>query len=72
MQQDSKGEELFVPSAQSEEKGKREPSTITSIEPQKRRSGRCSVYVDNEFFLGVDSDVLVALGLAVGQKVDRE
>jgi regulatory protein len=72
MQQDSKGEELFAHSAQSEENGTHELSTITGIEPQKRRSGRYSVYVDNEFFLGVDSDVLVALGLAVGQKVDRK
>ena len=45
--------------------------TITAIEPQKKRGNRRSIYVDGEFTAGVHEDVVAALGLAVGQKLDK-
>jgi regulatory protein len=43
---------------------------ITAIEPQKRRPNRRSVFVDGEFAAGVDQEVVLVLGLRVGQQVD--
>jgi len=43
---------------------------ITAIEPQKRRGNRRSIYVDGQFVAGVDEEVVVELGLKVGQQVD--
>lgn len=40
---------------------------ITAIEPQKRRGDRRSIFVDGEFVVGAHEDVVVTLGLAVGQ-----
>jgi len=45
---------------------------ITAIEPQKRRQKRRSVFVDGEFFAGVGEEVVLALGLHVGQQVDAK
>lgn len=45
--------------------------TITAIEEQKRRPHRRSVFVDGEFLLGLDREVIFLLGLKVGQQVDR-
>lgn len=45
---------------------------ITAIEPQKRRGNRRSIYVDGEFFAGVDEGIVLELGLKVGQQVDAE
>ena len=45
---------------------------ITSIEPQKRRPRRRSVFVDGEFAAGVDQEVVLALGLRVGHEVDEK
>ena len=42
---------------------------ITAITSQKRRSGRFSIFLDNEFFLGVDEEVLHILKLKEGQNV---
>lgn len=47
-------------------------SRITAIEVQKRRGERRSIYVDDEFVAGVDLEVVVKLGLKVGQQVDTE
>ena len=49
-----------------------EPHVITLIETQKRRGNRRSVYIDGEFFAGVDEEVIAVLGIKVGQKVDPE
>ena len=46
-----------------------ELSTITGIEPQQRHPDRVSLYVDGAFVLGVDREVAVSLGLAVGQPI---
>jgi regulatory protein len=43
---------------------------ITAIEPQKNRGNRRSVFVDGEFVAGVHEDIVMNLGLAVGQAVD--
>ncbi len=43
---------------------------ITSITPQKRRTRRYSIYVDNEFFLGLDEEVLYHARLKEGQEID--
>lgn len=47
-------------------------SIITAIEPQERHPDRRSVFVDGEFALGVHVEVVLSLGLAVGQRVDRQ
>jgi regulatory protein len=44
--------------------------TITAIEPQKRRGNRRSIYVNGQFVAGVDEEVVLELGLKVGQQVD--
>jgi regulatory protein len=45
---------------------------ITAIEPQKRRNYRRSIFVDGEFLVGTHEDIVVALGLGVGQSFDEE
>jgi regulatory protein len=42
---------------------------ITAIEPQARRPSRRSVFVDGEFFAGVEAETAVTLRLTVGQEV---
>lgn len=45
---------------------------ITAIEAQKRRGDRMSVFVDGEFVVGAHEEVILALGLAVGQAFENE
>jgi regulatory protein len=45
---------------------------ITAIEPQKRRGNRRSIYVNGEFVAGVGEEIVVDLGLKVGQQVNGE
>lgn len=45
---------------------------ITAIETQKKRNKRRSIYVNGEFFAGVDQEVVIDLGLKVGQQIDAE
>ncbi|MCE5313428.1 MAG: RecX family transcriptional regulator [Armatimonadota bacterium] len=45
---------------------------ITAIEAQKRRGYRRSIFVDGEFLVGVHEDVVIALGLGVGQSFDED
>lgn len=47
-------------------------SVITAIEAQKRRGTRRSIFVDGEFLIGVHEEVVIQLGLSVGQSFDRE
>jgi len=44
---------------------------ITALEPQKRHKRRVSVFLDGNFLFGLSSDTVGALGLHVGQEVDR-
>lgn len=46
-----------------------EPSSITSIEPQKKYPDRVSVFVDGEFVIGVHIEVIAIAGLWVGQPI---
>jgi regulatory protein len=46
--------------------------TITAIEPQERARDRVNVYLNGEFALGVNTDVVVALSLGVGQRITQE
>ncbi|MDO8589131.1 MAG: regulatory protein RecX [Armatimonadota bacterium] len=46
--------------------------TITAIETQKRRGNRLSIFVNGRFVAGVDQEVVLALGLRVGQQVSEE
>lgn len=46
--------------------------TITSIEPQKKRNARVSIFVDGEFALGLSLDALASLGLKKGDHVTSE
>jgi regulatory protein len=43
---------------------------ITAIEPQQRRPERRSIFLDGEFALGVDAEVIARTGLRVGQEVE--
>ncbi len=43
---------------------------ITSIETQKKRSRRRSIFLDNEYFFGVDEQVVADLKLQEGQTID--
>lgn len=45
---------------------------ITAIEAQKRRGDRRSIFVDGEFVVGANEEVIVALNLRVGQAFDTE
>ncbi|MCE5200125.1 MAG: regulatory protein RecX [Armatimonadota bacterium] len=47
-------------------------STITAIEPQKRREDRRSVFVDGQFLVGTHADIVEILGLKVGQSFDED
>jgi regulatory protein len=42
------------------------PSIITAVTPQKKTCGRWSVFVDDEFLIGVDESVLLKNGLRKG------
>lgn len=46
--------------------------TITAIEPQKKRGYRRSIFVDGEFLVGTHEDVVIELGLGIGQSFDEE
>ncbi|MHB9037725.1 MAG: regulatory protein RecX [Armatimonadota bacterium] len=46
--------------------------TITAIETQKKRGYRRSIFVDGKFLVGTHEDVVVALGLGVGQSFDED
>jgi len=46
--------------------------TITKIEVQKKRKGRCSVYLDEEFGFGIDQNVLLQFGLNKGDQLSDE
>lgn len=48
------------------------PGRITRIEPQKRRKGRFSVFVDDQYAFSVDADLLVSSGIAEGDEIDEE
>lgn len=47
-------------------------SRISALEPQERNKDRINVYVDGRFVMGVFADVVVTLGLKVGQPVTPE
>lgn len=42
---------------------------ITKIEPQRRKN-RVNVYVDNEFALGINEEVMIKCNLKIGMEVD--
>jgi regulatory protein len=44
--------------------------SITSISPQKKHRNRYSIFIDNQFFAGVDAAVVENLGLKKGLEVD--
>ena len=43
--------------------------TITAIEPQVRHPERRSIFLDGEFAMGVDAEVIARTGLRVGQEL---
>lgn len=47
-------------------------STITALEPQKRRKGRLNIYVDGHFIIGVGDGVAADLNLRVGRSITPE
>jgi len=44
---------------------------ITALQPQKRSRRRVSVFLDGQFLCGLAAETVAALGLRVGQDVDR-
>ncbi len=48
------------------------PGTISAITPQKKRRRRYSIFVNDEFLLGISESVLVEYGLETGQTVTIE
>lgn len=46
-------------------------STITSIEPQIKDKGRCSIFVDGRFYCGIKLEVAVKYRLKAGMTVDK-
>ena len=44
---------------------------ITSIEPQKKRSGRFNIFLDGEFAFGIDENVLVKNAIKKGQELSN-
>src|SRR5437870_5591985 len=46
-----------------------EPCRVTAIEPQVRRAGRVSIFIDGKFALGLHEEVAASLGLYVGQTI---
>lgn len=45
------------------------PGIITAIKPQKKRRGRSSIFVDNQFLIGVDNDVVLNHDLQKGREM---
>lgn len=45
---------------------------ITKIERQKKQANRYSIYVDDEFYIGVDQEVLIHFSLYKSQEVTQE
>lgn len=43
---------------------------ITSLKQQERNPARVSLYVDDHFVLGIDHEVVVTLGLRVGEQIE--
>lgn len=46
--------------------------TVTRIEPQQRNTHRLSIFLDGEFALGVESEVLLEWPLTVGDRLDED
>ena len=44
---------------------------ITALEPQQKNKHRVSVFLDGHFLFGLSNDTVGALGLHVGQELDR-
>lgn len=45
---------------------------ISKIEAQKRNSGRCSIFVDGEFFVGIDAELIYKFKLKKGYKLTED
>lgn len=45
---------------------------ITALEPQQKRAGRVNVFIDGKFALGLFEDVVLTLGLRLGQQITPE
>jgi regulatory protein len=45
---------------------------LNDIKPQQRREGRSSLYLDDQFWIGVDDLIIIDLGLKIGQEITEE
>lgn len=45
---------------------------ITALEAQQKREGRVSVFIDGKFAIGLFDDVVLTLGLRIGQQITPE
>jgi regulatory protein len=65
----------FVPNAPSPSEGRGKGggvAQITALEAQQKREGRINVYIDGKFALGLFDDVVLTLGLRIGQQITPE
>lgn len=46
--------------------------TITALEVQKRNKNRVNIYIDGEFYCGLEALSVVKFGLKTGQEVDKD
>lgn len=44
---------------------------ITKIAQQQKQANRYSIFVDDEFFIGVDQEILIEYALRKDQEVDQ-
>ncbi|MBI2448253.1 RecX family transcriptional regulator [Candidatus Microgenomates bacterium] len=45
---------------------------ITNLSPQKKRKDRWNLFLDGEFYCGMDEGAVARLGLKIGQEVDED
>ncbi|WP_027339193.1 RecX family transcriptional regulator [Halonatronum saccharophilum] len=45
---------------------------ITAIKAQKNNQGRCSIFLDGEFFIGVDAELIYKFNLEKGHKLSED
>lgn len=44
---------------------------ITKIEVQQKNKGRANIYIDDNFFMGVNAEIIYDLGIKKGEEVDE-
>ncbi len=61
-----------LPPSEGRGTGGRGENRITALEAQQKREGRVNVFIDGKFALGLFDDVVLTLGLRIGQQITPE